>query len=494
MSVVLFIIAFACVVLYLARRAHAFWNKPLPPGPVALPIVGNLLVLLRSEPPWKIMKGLSDKYGNVFSLQLGPQVAIVLCDHVAIRDAFVKQAPCFSGRPYVYSISQFSRNNCGIAFGNISPEWSYHKKLASIAIHTNIHSNNKHDTATSTEEKILEEIAHLVEVLKTKKDTPVDISQDLCLSVINVICHMTFNQRYQLNDPEFQTILRDNRQFIDLLTPGDPVDIFPILKMFPNKRLRLIEELVTRRDELFQKKFRDHLSTFDPNNIRDITDSLLKAMQDCDDNGNTLNEDMILMTMWEIFTGGFQTISETLKWAYAYLISNPEVQENICLEMKRIIGDRPLRWTDKPCLPYLNATILEILRCSSVSSMNAPHCTTHDTTYRGYNIPKDTMVMCNLWWVHHDPKYWKEPFKFEPGRFLNEEGEVIIPQSFLPFSTGRRMCLGEQLAKMQMFLFVGCLVQSFRFQEVPGESYPDLEPESGMFRLVKPYKTVISKR
>ncbi|XP_077991078.1 steroid 17-alpha-hydroxylase/17,20 lyase-like [Glandiceps talaboti] len=474
-----------------------FWRdkstaENLPPSPVTFPLVGNLPILFRNGPVWQILKGLSDRYGSIFTIYFGHKPAVILSDHTVIREAFVRQYRRFSGRPYVYSISLLSRNNSGITFSDFTPKWSGQRKCVSVALHTHI---NGGQFGTSAETKIIEEVEHLLTNFNNKQHRAVTIAQDISLAVMNIICNMTFNERYKIDDPEFQMILQDNRDCTELLAPGDPIDVMPILKIFPNKRIRMIENLVSRRDDLLQRKLREHRLTFDPENLRDITDALLKTMTQWDDNGLAFDEDLVVMAIWEIFTAGFQTIAETLNWAMAYLVNYQEVQVKLRGEMADVIGDRLPKWSDRASLPYLYATVLEVLRCSSISSLNAPHCTTEDTKLRGYFIPKDTMIMCNLWWVHHDPKYWKNPMKFDPARFLNAEGEVVIPQSFLPFSAGRRSCLGKQLAKMELFLFIGCLVQKFRFEDVPGKPFPDLEPmPSKLFRLVKPYDVYIIGR
>ncbi|XP_070555720.1 steroid 17-alpha-hydroxylase/17,20 lyase-like [Ptychodera flava] len=342
-----------CIILYVTRYSKQVgWH--LPPGPPALPLIGNLPTLFESESIWKILKRLSESYGSVFTLYLGMKPAIVLSDHVAIKDAFVRQPDQFSGRPYVYSISLLSRNNCGITFGDYTPQWTRQRKYVSLALHSHTAFRNG---ATSAEEKILVEAGHLLKNLSEKQCKPVDISQDIYLTVMNFICNITFNQRYSVDDAEFKMIMRDNRQSIELLAPGDPIDVLPILKVFPNRRLRLIEELVSRRDKLLQTKFQEHLATFDPSNIRDITDALLKAMKDSG-NCKDVNEDLVVMTIWEIFTGGFQTISETMKWAIAYIVNYQEVQVKIRTDMANVIGSRLPKWSDKASLPYLYATVL----------------------------------------------------------------------------------------------------------------------------------------
>ena len=90
--------------------------------------------------------------------------------------------------------------------------------------------------------------------------------------------------------------------------------------------------------------------------------------------------------------------------------------------------------------------------------------------------------------------HWKEGSKFDPERFLNDDGQVKKDDHFIPFSTGKRQCLGETLAKTEFFLFFTCLVQQFRFlPEVEGQ-LPGEESSFGITLLPKPFKARLQHR
>ncbi|KAK6165388.1 hypothetical protein SNE40_022324 [Patella caerulea] len=94
--------------------------------------------------------------------------------------------------------------------------------------------------------------------------------------------------------------------------------------------------------------------------------------------------------------------------------------------------------------------------------MAVPHTTTKDTIVKGYLIPEGSLVYANLYACHHDSRYWKEPLKFKPERFLDSSGKVSKPPpAFMPFSTGPRICAGETLARMELFLFFTNILQRF---------------------------------
>ena len=143
-----------------------------------------------------------------------------------------------------------------------------------------------------------------------------------------------------------------------------------------------------------------------------------------------------------------------------------------------------------------DSTIAEALRLRPVTPLAVPHKALVDTTLNGYNIPKDTTLILNIWAMHHDPKHWRNPSQFDPNRFLDKNKNVLnlSTMSYLPFSAGRRVCLGELLAKVELFLFVAQLMHQFKIENPPGYPLPSLEGDIGMGLKPKPYKVCIKRR
>ena len=148
-------------------------------------------------------------------------------------------------------------------------------------------------------------------------------------------------------------------------------------------------------------------------------------------------------------------------------------------EIVNAIGtDRHPTLSDRPRLPLLRATIQETLRLASLTPLGNPHKTTKDVTIQGdKHIPKGTTVMFNLWNIHHNEENWKNPLEFQPRRWLDAEGKYVpgMHTSFLPFSAGRRVCLGESLAKVELFMFLSRLMRDFKIHPNTDEGLPSLE-------------------
>uniref|UniRef100_A0A914VL68 Cytochrome P450 n=1 Tax=Plectus sambesii TaxID=2011161 RepID=A0A914VL68_9BILA len=200
----------------------------------------------------------------------------------------------------------------------------------------------------------------------------------------------------------------------------------------------------------------------------DIADLLrwTLASGNCSGNGHMDVEGSIAN---ELFGGGFTTITESFRWAINLLAASPDVQERARRELAEVCGDRPLRLTDRSNIPYNEAVHLEIFRYSSLTALGLPHSTMEDTTLRGYFIPKGTTIFSNYFAHHYNPQYFPDPDSFKPDRFLTADGKLDTDKAQLvvPFGVGKRRCVGENLARQELSLFVGRLLQQFEIHEDP---------------------------
>lgn len=119
---------------------------------------------------------------------------------------------------------------------------------------------------------------------------------------------------------------------------------------------------------------------------------------------------------------------------------------------------------DKQNLPYCEAVIHETLRIGTIAPLSVPHGLASDLKFNGFTIPKDALLIPNLYSVFFDEKIFPDPYDFKPERFLDEKGNLKNTDKVLAFSLGRRVCLGEALARMELFLFVTSLIQRFTLE------------------------------
>lgn len=128
--------------------------------------------------------------------------------------------------------------------------------------------------------------------------------------------------------------------------------------------------------------------------------------------------------------------------------------------------DRYPNLFDKASMPYTEATLWETLR--TASSPIVPHVATVDTEIDGYLVPKGTMVFVNNYELNLGEEYWTDPELFKPERFLNADGAVVKPAHFIPFSTGKRTCIGQRLVQCFSFILLATLVQQYDIRAAGG--------------------------
>ncbi|CAG2206620.1 Cytochrome P450 2C29,Cytochrome P450 1B1,Cytochrome P450 2C31,Cytochrome P450 2B4,Cytochrome P450 2F2,Cytochrome P450 2K4,Cytochrome P450 2C13, male-specific,Cytochrome P450 2C7,Steroid 17-alpha-hydroxylase/17,20 lyase,Cytochrome P450 2B1,Cytochrome P450 2C40,Cytochrome P450 2U1,Cytochrome P450 2S1,Cytochrome P450 2C39,Methyl farnesoate epoxidase,Cytochrome P450 2C27,Cytochrome P450 2C37,Cytochrome P450 2J6,Cytochrome P450 2D15,Cytochrome P450 2C11,Cytochrome P450 2A10,Cytochrome P450 2C38,Cytochrome P450 len=174
----------------------------------------------------------------------------------------------------------------------------------------------------------------------------------------------------------------------------------------------------------------------------------------------------------------------------------PDIQCQVQEEIDRVVGkDRLPTIKDRENLSYTEATLHEAMRLGTVVPVGLPHSTMCDTKVGGYDVPQDTVVMINHWALHHDPNYWKDVEKFDPTRYLDENGKLgMKPESWLPFSAGRRVCLGEVVAKPELHLIFATIMQRFKIT-LPEGTNPELKlGGSSSNTQPAPFKIIVEDR
>ncbi|XP_067384193.1 steroid 17-alpha-hydroxylase/17,20 lyase isoform X1 [Channa argus] len=472
-----------------------------PPHLPTLPVFGSLLSLRNPHAPHVHFKELQEKYGQTYSLMMGSHRVVIVNQHAHAKEVLLKKGKIFAGRPRTVTTDILTRDGKDIAFGDYSATWRFHRKIVHGALCM------FGEGSASIEKIIWTEVQSLCSILSdaAAAGLALDLSPELTRAVTNVICSLCFNTSYHRGDPEFESMLYYSQGIVDTVAKDSMVDIFPWLQVFPNADLRRLKWCVSVRDRLLQKKYDEHKADYSDHVQRDLLDALLRAKRSAENNNTAeisadsvgLSEDHLLMTVGDIFGAGVETTTTVLKWAVTYLIHYPQVQTRIQEELdSKVGGDRTPQLSDRGSLPYLEATIREVLRIRPVAPLLIPHVALSDTSLGDFTVRKGTRVIINLWSLHHDEKEWKNPEVFDPVRFLNSEGTgLIIPSpSYLPFGAGIRVCLGEALAKMELFLFLSWILQRFTLSVPPGHSLPSLEGKFGVVLQPAKYKVQATPR
>uniref|UniRef100_A0A8C8SRP0 Cytochrome P450 1A n=1 Tax=Pelusios castaneus TaxID=367368 RepID=A0A8C8SRP0_9SAUR len=458
------------------------------PGPRSYPLIGNVLELGRSNPHLTLTQ-MSQKYGDVMQIRIGTRPVLVLSGLDTIKQALVKQGEDFMGRPDLYSF-HYIGDGQSLTFSTDSGEvWRARRKLAQNALKAFSVSPSPNSSSTCLlEEHVSKEAEYLIKkfLQLMEEEKRFDPYQYVVVSVANVICAMCFGKRYRHNDQELLSIVNLSNEFGEVAASGNPADFIPVLQYLPSRAMKIFKDLNKRFNSFVQKMVKEHYSSFDKDNIRDITDSLIGHCQQkkADESANIqLSDQKIVNIVNDLFGAGFDTVTTALSWILMYLVTYPEIQKKIHDELDKTIGrERRPRLSDRPMLPYTEAFILEMFRHSSFLPFTIPHCTTKDTVLNGYFIPKDLCVFVNQWQVNHDEKLWKDPSIFNPERFLNCEGTEVNrteSEKVMTFGLGKRKCIGESIGRWEVFLFLTTLLQQLEFSICDGEEV-DITPQYGL--------------
>nr|XP_060640580.1 cytochrome P450 2G1-like [Anolis sagrei ordinatus] len=452
-----------------------------PPGPMPLPFFGNLLQLNLKDIP-KSFLALSHKYGPVFTLYLGPRRVVVLCGLEALKEALVDHGEQFCGRGKVASVERTFKG-FGIALAN-GERW---KKLRHFSLVT---LKNFGMGKCSIEERIQEEAQYLLEKFRKYEGLPFDPTFLLCCTTSNIICSIVFGKRFEYEDKTFISMLNlTNKIFLELSSPWAKLyDMYSgIMQYFPgghNRLYNLLDELKA----FIAERIKINQETLDPKNPRDFIDCFLIEMEK--EKGNPSTEftmNNLVFTALNLFTAGTDTISSTLKYALLLLMKYPEVEEKVHQEIDSVVGcNRVPAVKDRMNMPYTNAVIHETQRLIDIFPAGVPHKVTADTEFRGFLLPKDTNIITLLGSALHDPKYFSNPEIFNPAHFLDEEGHFKKNDAFMPFSSGKRACVGESIARMELFLYFTTILQSFSLKSSLAPKDIDVSPQLNGFLNIPP--------
>ncbi|XP_059454115.1 cytochrome P450 CYP82D47-like [Corylus avellana] len=459
---------FAAVILfsyYLVRRSRAGLHKKAPIAAGAWPIIGHLPLLWGIKPPHITLGAMAEKYGPIFSIQLGLQRALVISSWEMAKECFTTNDLAASSRPKLLASKHFSYNYAMFGFAPYGPYWREMRKIATSELLSNRRLELLSYVRVSEVQTTLQELYKLwTEKNKESGQILVELKQLFGDMTLNVILRMIAGKRYFFtttvaDEEESQRIQKSVRVFfhyIGLFVVSDTIPYIGLLDFGGHEKAmkKVAKELDSLVGEWLEEHKRKRAAGEDKED-KDFMDVMLTVLDGKDVAGydaDTINK----ATCLNIIAGGADTSTVTLTWAISLLLNNRRVLKKAQDELDIHVGkERALNESDISQLVYLQAIVKEALRLYPPAPLSTPREFSKDCVIGGYYVPKGTRLITNIWKIHMDPRIWLDPLAFKPERFLTTQKDVDLRgKSFelIPFGSGRRVCPGISFG-LQMVYF-----------------------------------------
>ncbi|XP_047945893.1 carnosic acid synthase-like [Salvia hispanica] len=477
------ILAWLGLAMAAAWVVHTRWLDPwrhrrglrFPPGPPCLPILGNVLQLGRN--PHKSLAELAKRYGPLMSLKLGTQFVGVVSSPEMAREILQRQGLVFS-MPFsaeAVCVLGHERMSMGL-LSTASAQW---RKLRRISKEHLFSPAALQASQHLRQERLRKLAAHVSE----RCGAPMNVGEATFATMSNLMFGTLF--AIEIGNR------RDLREHVNSLTrlAGAPnlADFFPLLAPFDPQGLRRnltyhLRTLMALIQTLIDQRLQARTAS-DYHRTNDSLETLLDIVQG---NEYDLSIEEIKHMFVDLIIAGSDTSAATAEWAMVELLLHPDKLAKLKAELNNLLGDQTciLQESDISKLPYLQATVKEVLRYHPAAPLLAPHVAKDETKINGYVIPKHAKIFINAWAISRDPAIWNNPDRFEPERFLDNDIDFGGHHfNLIPFGSGRKICPGMPLASRMLHCMIATLCHNFDWKLQQGTESKQFQRED-VFGLV----------
>ncbi|XP_057753102.1 trans-cinnamate 4-monooxygenase [Arachis stenosperma] len=469
----------------------------LPPGPLPVPIFGNWLQV-GDDLNHRNLTELAKKFGDIFLLRMGQRNLVVVSSPELAKEVLHTQGVEFGSRTRNVVFDIFTGKGQDMVFTVYGEHWRKMRRIMTVPFFTN-------KVVQQYRYGWEDEAAKVVEDVKNNPEAATSgtvLRRRLQLMMYNNMFRIMFDRRFESEkDPMFQKLrlLNGERSRLAQSFEYNYGDFIPILRPLLRGYLKICKEVKDTRLKLFKDHFVEERKKLESTK-RTHNEGLKCAMDhilDAQKKGE-INEDNVLYIVENINVAAIETTLWSIEWGIAELVNHPEIQKKVRDEIDRVLGaGHQITEPDTHKLPYLQAVIKETLRLRMAIPLLVPHMNLHDAKLGGYDIPAESKILVNAWWLANNPAKWNNPQEFRPERFLEEESKVEANGNdfrYLPFGVGRRSCPGIILALPILGITLGRLVQNFELLPPPGQSKLDTTEKGGQFSLhILKHSTIVAK-
>ncbi|KAK7695619.1 hypothetical protein QCA50_000255 [Cerrena zonata] len=439
--------------LYILRQYLISRNRPpVPPGPKGLPLVGNVLDMPTSY-EWLAIAKWTKRWGDIIHVNVLGKRFIFLHsaeDTTALLD---KRGTTYSDRPTFTMGGELVGWDGSLALTQYNDRFKEFRRYLSRVMGSKSALQPLHGLIEAESRKFLRRLIH----------TPEDVHEHIRKTAGAIIMMITYGYSVtEGKDPYVDMVDKAMENFTVTTTPGAfLVDVLPVLRYvpswFPGANFQKlagiwrteVTEMVERPFAMVKEQMHEGVAV--PSYARHLLET------------ETLTTEKELNIKWSaasMYAGGADT---TVSATYSFFLAmtlHPEIQRKAQEEVDRVVGkDRLPTFADRENLPYVEAVINEVLRLNPVAPLGIPHRASQDDIYKGYLIPKDSIIIANIWALLRDPEIYPDPSAFNPDRYLSSSPNRN-PRDFV-FGFGRRICPGLNLADASVFIACTMVLTTF---------------------------------
>ncbi|RUS91410.1 hypothetical protein EGW08_000840 [Elysia chlorotica] len=458
----------------------------IPPFPApAKPFLGH--TLLMKGDIFENFVWMRQKAGDIFSLNLLGQHWIVVSGYENLREVLVRHGNKAQDRPLDLSSKVLGEDNHGLLSSH-GQNWKEQRAVTNSILRAFGMGKNM------MAEKVASEVQIFIEKLESHAEKPTDVHHIVSAAVCNIICSILVGHRFEYDDAYYKQMIENSNAFV---VKAPSLLVFfggPLLKLLPGDwfGIKYWEHCLHDLNENFCKfQINKVKQIYNPENEpENFIAAYLQEMHKKQESSEPthFDEPNLISLVKSMIIAGTETTSNTINWCVLYCLHHPQVQEKVFEEIQTHVGtSRAPSISDMSKLRYLTAVIRETQRLAGIAPLLS-RVVSESFEVQGYLIPKGSQLFINLNSTLHDESKWENPLQFRPERFLDANGDVFKPNEFLPFGLGRRICVGEALARTELDLFLASMFQRFRFEPEDPAQLPSLKAVLVLGFSPQPYK------
>jgi cytochrome P450 len=440
-----------------------------PPGPRRR--VPALDALRMGRDPLAFLTGLTERYGDIARVPLGPETLYLFNHPDLARDVLVTNHRNFhKGRG-------LERAKMLLGTGLLTSEGEYHlrqRRLAQPAFHR---------------QRVAAYGATMASYAAARRDrwragVVIDAHQEMMALTLAIVGKTLFDADVEHETAEIGSALTTTFEafsFGFFLPFGQLLERLPLPATLRFKKARArLDATIYRLIEERRHSGSDH---------GDLLSMLLLA-QDTEGDGSGMTDLQLRDEAMTIFLAGHETTANALTWTWYLLSQHPEIEARFHAEVDSALGGRLPTVDDLAVLPYTRMVLAESMRLYPPAWILGRRAL-GPFEANGYDIPPRSIVLLCQYVTHRDARWFPDPARFDPERFTPERQADRPRFAYFPFGGGPRVCIGEQFAWMEGIILLATIAQRWRFRLVPGHPVAlqpiiTLRPKFGMRMTIEP--------